>query len=43
VGIAGGDDIGVAVTIVADRSLRDFVPLSSLTSVAALYLAFWAL
>jgi len=38
VGVAGGDedDIGVVVTIVAEGSLRDFVPLSSLTSVAAL-------
>ena len=44
-GVAGGDedDIGVVVTIVAEGSLRDFVPLSSLTSVAALSLAFWAL
>jgi hypothetical protein len=45
VGVAGGDEdgIGVVVTIVAEGSLRDFVPLSSLTSVAALSLAFWAL
>jgi hypothetical protein len=42
-GVSGGDDIAVVITIVAEGSLRDFVPLSSLTSVAALSLAFWAL
>lgn len=40
--VAGGDDI-VVVVIVAEGSLRDFVPLPSLTSVAAFSLAFWAL
>lgn len=43
VGVAGGDGIVVVVTIVAEGSLRDFAPLSSLTSVAAFSLAFWAL
>ena len=35
-GVAGGDedDIGVVVTIVAEGSLRDLVPLSSLTFIA---------